>query len=132
MKQSLWYAGGKQCLWSGVDLATAKIRCALMTEAYKPSAKHKFYRDLTGECRGDGYTPGGPLLTGQRLETRDGDCRFHAADIVIPECSIEADGVALYHDASGTLIAYIAARKPDHGRNMDFAVEWHGEPILTY
>lgn len=132
MKASLWYDAGKLALWSGLDLRSAAIRCALMTDAYQPGRTlHRTYDDLDHEAEGPGYDPGGVLLSGQRLSMRKGLCCFHADDVVLPRCSVEAGGVVLYVAGSGELIAYVYVGA-DRSRNDAFVVEWDEDGIFSY
>ena len=113
-----------------VNLATDQLRLLLATAVYRPDAQsHRRRSDIKGEVVGDGYTPGGKPLTGQKLERAGpGLYVFLAATVVWPESVIRARWAVLYKArgpaAEDELIAYFDFGADQSSVGGPFAATW--------
>ena len=70
MASRLYQSFQRDVMCGRIDLENDTIKVMLVGEHYKPSRKHKRRSDIVGEVAGNGYAPGGLLLTGKRVEER--------------------------------------------------------------
>lgn len=84
------------------DLFAARVRldkgqvACLLVESYIFDPTHKRRSDITGECRGAGYNPGGRLLPGQRLEPHGAGLILRASGLEWSPATITVRGIVVY------------------------------------
>ena len=122
---SILYESGKAEILSGA--LDRPLRVMLVTADYKPSPSHTNRLQIADESRGQGYPPGGLVLSGQKIVSGS----LVADPISIPKATLSARAAVLY-SPTGALIAYIDFGETKTSTNGPFVVNCDERGILSF
>jgi hypothetical protein len=115
-------------LMDGVHSSKDEYRMALYKTGAKLNKDTKAY-DPMGECSGQGYTPGGVVLKDMQLTPTQHGVAVKFADVVMENCSIQAQGCLVYNaskeNRAVAVFAFPNATKSINGKfSVSYPTHW--------